>query len=66
MFNSQRFKVPIQPAVHENYTLVDGNLMPSDDKIEAILKLGPAKTKKGVQSILGLSGYYRGMHLNQQ
>ena len=28
------------------YTLVDGNLMPSNDKIEAILKLGPAKTKK--------------------
>jgi len=46
------------------YTLVDGNLMPSDDKIEAILKLGPAKTKKGVKSILGLSGYYRGMQPN--
>ena len=28
------------------YTLVDGNLMPPDDKIEAILKLRPAKTKK--------------------
>lgn len=29
------------------YTLMDGQITPSDEKIEAILKLGPAKTKKG-------------------
>jgi len=36
-----------------DYTLMDGKLMPSDDKIEAILKLAPIKTKKGVKAILG-------------
>jgi len=43
------------------YTLKHGKLLPSDDKIEAISKLGPAKTKKGVEAILGLAGYYRNL-----
>ena len=43
---------------------MDGKLMPSDDKIEAILKLAPAKTKKGVKAILGLAGYYRNLQPN--
>jgi len=43
------------------YTLKHGKLLPSDDKIEAISKLGPAKTKKGVKAILGLAGYYRNL-----
>jgi len=38
------------------YTLKHGKLLPSDDKIEAISKLGPAKTKKGVKAILVLAG----------
>jgi len=35
------------------FTLMDGKIMPSDDKIAAILKLAPAKTKKGVKASLG-------------
>ena len=46
------------------YTLMDGKLMPSDDKVEAIMKLAPAKTKKGVKAILGLAGYYRNLQPN--
>ena len=46
------------------YTLTDGQLTASQDKIEAILKLGPAKTKKGVKAILGLAGYYRNLMPN--
>jgi len=43
------------------YTLKHGKLLPSDDKIEAISKLGPAKTKKEVKAIMGLAGYYRNL-----
>jgi len=43
------------------YTLMDGQITPSDEKIEVILKLAPAKTKKGVKAILGLAGYYRNL-----
>jgi len=43
------------------YNLNHGKLLPSDDKIEAISKLGPAETKKGVKAILGLVGYYRNL-----
>jgi len=43
------------------YTLKHGKLLPSDYKIEAISKLGPDKTKKGVKAILGLAGYYRNL-----
>ena len=46
------------------YTLTNGKLAPYDEKVEAILKLGPAKTKKGVKALLGLAGYYRNLLLN--
>ena len=38
------------------YTLMDGQITPSDEKIEAILKLAPAKTKKRGQSNTRPSG----------
>jgi len=44
------------------YTLVEGKLTPLQDKIEAILKLDPATTKKAWR--LGLAGCYRSMQPN--
>ena len=36
-----------------------GKVMPSKEKIEAVERMEPPKTVKGVQKFLGLSGYYR-------
>jgi len=44
--NVSKCKFRLQSMKFMRYTLAGGNLTPSDDKIEAILKLGLAKTKK--------------------
>jgi len=41
------------------HTVEQGQILPTSDKVEAIARLGPAKTKRGVRAILGLYGYYR-------
>ena len=41
------------------HTLSDKGLRPSDEKIKAISQISAPVTKKGVQSFLGLAGFYR-------
>jgi hypothetical protein len=41
------------------HTWSNGKISPSSNKVEEVLNLGPAKTKRGVRAILGLASYYR-------
>lgn len=41
------------------FTLVGGSLKPDDDKVAAINRLQPPRTRSEVRSFLGLTGYYR-------
>jgi hypothetical protein len=41
------------------HTWSNGKISPNSDKVDTILNLGPAKTKKGVRAILGMASYYR-------
>jgi len=59
--NKEKSQFCLETMKIVDYTLKHGKLLPSDDKIEAISKLGPAKTKKGVKAIFGLAGYYRNL-----
>jgi len=59
--NKEKCQFCLETMKIVDYTLKHKKLLPSDDKIEAISKLGPAKTKKGVKGILGLAGYYRNL-----
>ena len=46
------------------YRLQDGCIMPSQRHIEAVLRIGPQRTKAGVRAILGTLGYHRNMVKN--
>jgi len=48
--NKEKCQFCLETMKIVGYTLKHGKLLPSDDKIEAISKLGPAKTKKGVKA----------------
>ncbi len=43
------------------YCLEDGYIKPSQKHIEAVLRIGPQRTKAGVRAILGTLGYHRAM-----
>jgi hypothetical protein len=43
------------------YCLEDGFIKPSQKHIEAVLRIGPQRTKSGVRAILGTLGYHRAM-----
>jgi hypothetical protein len=41
------------------HVLEDGKILPSEKHVNAILKLGPQKTKRGVRRLIGMVTYYK-------
>jgi hypothetical protein len=46
------------------HLLEDGLIKMSPSKVQAIMDIGPCKTKNGIRAILGLAGYYRSFFPN--
>lgn len=46
------------------HTWSSGKISHSSDKVETMLELGPAKTKRGVGAVLGMPSYYRSYYPN--
>ena len=55
----RKCKFIMQEMEFLGHTLSDKGLRPSDEKIKAISQISAPTTKKGVQSFLGLAGFYR-------